>query len=205
MIVIPELKKVVIMPPRSGSTSLKKTLLEVYKQAYCPHRHGEAIMAFQYIEGDWTFVYCLRDPVARLKSLWRYMQNVSPQRNPNAPPWWIREQNIDADKPFSDWVFESKSKFSSPDHEGDTYHAVAWQMPAAHKSATQYLRGIVSYPLQVLRAYNENDLAAVLHVVGVPRINSSTPSKWDDSVTADALSAIKMHHHMDYSLMEFNA
>lgn len=162
-------------------------------------------MATPHIGMDWTFVYCLRDPVDRLKSLWRYMQNVNPTRNPAAPLWWIREQNRDADKPFSDWVFESKSKFSSPDHEGDTYHAVAWQMPAVHKSATQYLRGIGSRPLQILRAYNETDLASVLEVGCVPHINSSTPSKWDDSVTADALASIKMHHHMDYSLMEFNA
>ena len=194
------------MPPRSGSTALKKTVLEVYKNASCPHRHGEVVLfnrnapvSYGY---DWTFVYCLRDPVERLKSLWRYMQNVSPQRNPAAPPLWIREQNLDADKPFSDWVMQSTSKFSSSNHDEDTYHAVAFQMPAVHKSATQYLKGIGSRPLQVLRAYNEKDLSNILQIGTVPHINQSTPSKWDDSVTDEALASIRMYHHFDYSLME---
>jgi hypothetical protein len=206
MLIIPELRKVVIMPPRSGSKALKKTVLEVYKHASCPHRHGEVAMfnrnapvSYGY---DWTFVYCLRNPVDRLKSLWRYMQNVNPQRNPAAPPWWIREQNLDADRPFSDWVMQSTSKFSSPDNDQDTYHAVAFQMPDVHKSATQYLKGIGSRPLQVLRCYNETDLTNILHIGTIPHINQSTPSKWDDSVTDEALASIRMYHHFDYSLME---
>jgi hypothetical protein len=194
------------MPPRSGSTALKQTVLDVYKDAFCPHRHGEVELfnrGFdQVLYSNWTFVYCLRDPVERLKSLWRYMQNVSPQRNPAAPPWWIREQNLDADRPFSDWVMQSTSKFSSPDNDEDTYHAVAFQMPAVHKSATQYLKGIGSRPLQVLRCYNETDLSNILQIGTVPHINQSTPSKWDDSVTDEALASIRMYHHFDYSLME---
>jgi hypothetical protein len=151
---------------------------------------------------DWTFVYCLRDPVERLKSLWRYMQNVNPTRNPAAPPWWMSAQNRDADKPFSDWVMQSTSTFSSPNHDQDTYHAVAFQMPAVNKSATQYLKGIGSRPLQVLRCYNETDLSNILNIGTVPHINKSTPSKWDDSVTDAALASIRMYHHFDYSLME---
>jgi hypothetical protein len=210
MLVIPELKKVVIMPPRSGSTALKAAVLDKYPLATCPHRHGEAVMfsrrmAQSHLEltaQEYSFVYCLRDPVERLKSLWRYMQNVSRTRNPTAPAWWIRVQNRDADRPFSDWVMHSTSAFSSPDNEQDTYHAVAFQMPAAHKSATQYLKGIGNRPLQVLRCYNETDLTNILHIETVPHINQSTPSKWDDSVTDEALASIRMYHHFDYSLME---
>jgi hypothetical protein len=206
MLVIPELHKVVIMPPRSGSTALKAAVLSKYKEAFCPHRHGEVVMFNRYHqpswEYEWTFVYCLRDPVERLKSLWRYMQNVNPQRNPAAPSWWIRQQNRDADRPFSDWVMQSTSTFSAPDNDQDVYHAVAFQMPAVHKSATQYLQGIGNRPLQVLRCYNETDLTNILQIGTVPHINQSTPSKWDDSVTDEALASIRMYHHFDYSLME---
>lgn len=212
MLVIPDLKKVVIMPPRTGSTALKKLVMEVYPATVCPHRHGEVLMfneggrhvrQFGHRPYEYSFVYMLRDPVERMKSLWRYMQNVNPQRNPAAPEWWIRQQNQDADKPFSDWVMQSTSLFSAPYDANDDYYCCAIQVPAVHKSAAQYLRGLGNRKLEVIRAYNEDDMIDVLQIGGMSNINNSTPSIWDDTVTPEALASIKMHHAVDYALMEF--
>lgn len=152
MIIIPERKTVLITPPRSGSTALKKYVSEQYEHATIPYRHGEYMMlthvagAIEAVEqDDWNVVYMLRDPMQRMKSLWRYMQEVSVERNPRAPVEWIKMQNDDAARPFSDWLINSVELFNHPTHPASgvevAYYATFFQVPAARKSAAYFLRG----------------------------------------------------------------
>jgi len=185
MLVIPELKKVVIMPPRSGSTALKRTVLDTYKEAFSPWRHGEYMMyhVYNYMmdngkHKDYTPVYMLRHPVDRLVSLWRYMQDVSPERNPRAPMSWINRVRKDASRPFSDWLFSSSEYFNESsatpgDGSPESYYCTYYQLPAVMKSADIFLRGAPA--TEIVPFGNRARYNSVLGIDIPEQKNASTP------------------------------
>lgn len=203
MLIIPELKKVVIMPPRSGSTALKKQLLSTYPQAISLYRHGEDMMR-QYAPWDvssYTTTYILRNPVDRLVSLWRYMQDCSVERNPRAPLSWINRVNADASRPFSHWLHTSTELFNEstahPMYKSpESYYCTHFQVPAARKSAREFLYGAEN--IEIVRFGVRDDYWYLLGIEFPERANASTPRYVH--VSADDMRFIEHYHHSDMIL-----
>ena len=73
MILIPEIETVVILVPRTGTTSLIKAIKERYPEAIRLYRHMEADGIPAGYDA-WDKVGVARDPVERLWSLYKYLQ-----------------------------------------------------------------------------------------------------------------------------------
>lgn len=113
MLIIPEMHAVVITPPRTGSTAIRDAVFKTYRSAFSPYRHMERD-GIPYGYGDYK-VYCtFRDPLSRMQSLWRYFSDVSNERNPHAPPLWIKRLNHMGKLEFSDWLTLCQEQFNEP-------------------------------------------------------------------------------------------
>jgi hypothetical protein len=206
MIVIPELQKVVIMPPRSGSTALKAALLGTYPLAYAPYRHGEWMMVNHLRDSSvartYTAVYPLRDPLQRMISLWRYMQDVSPQRNPRAPQEWIDRVRADASRTFTHWLHTSnelfnESRASPNDGSPESYYCTWFSVPAARKDARYFLQDCPAF--EMLRFGDVRDYKSMLGIE-IPALDNA--STFRDAVVSHRDTAfIEEHHHTDMILM----
>lgn len=73
MIICPELQTVFILVPRTGSGSLYREILRVYPKSMLLYRHMEADGVPQGYD-RWKRVGFVRHPVARLHSLYKFMQ-----------------------------------------------------------------------------------------------------------------------------------
>lgn len=205
MIVIPELHKIVVMPPRSGSTALKAALLWKYEHAYAAFRHGEWNMTKHIwgpdVDHGYTAVYPLRNPSDRLVSLWRYMQDVSPTRNPRAPQEWIDRVRMDASRPFSHWLHTSTELFNESraqpnDGSQESYYCTFYNVPAARKDARYFLAGCPSF--EVLRFGDNEDYRRILDI-NMPDVDNA--STFREVVLSDKDHAfIEEHHHTDLIL-----
>lgn len=176
MLIIPELKKVVITPPRSGSTALRAAVKQKYEHASSPFRHGEVAM-MQHVPGlvsrflreEWSIIYMLRHPTQRLISLWRYMHDVSYTRNARAPKEWVDRVRNDANRPFNDWVQNSTELFNESsalpnDGSPESNYCTHFQVPAARKSAKEFLATAPMRSVQLLRFADHAEYMAVLGV-----------------------------------------
>lgn len=141
MLIIPELNTVVITPPRTGSTALRDAVLSAYKYAFSPYRHMERDgIPFAYRNCD---VLCtFRRPISRMKSLHRYMGEVSRERNPHAPRFWIDRLRA-RDPDFATWLVHSTEVFSDPYNDrGELvpHYATIRPVPITRKSIADYAR-----------------------------------------------------------------
>lgn len=188
MLIIPELKKVVITPPRSGSTALRALIREKYEHATSPFRHGEVAMlghcklVKQVRDGEWSIVYILRDPLQRMISLWRYMHDVSYTRNARAPKEWVDRINKDADRPFNDWLWNSTELFNESnakpgDGSVESQYCTFFNVTATRKSAGEFLRYAPNRSVQIV---NFLDSKTYKRVLGV------NPQKLDVDVRNDS-------------------
>lgn len=175
MLIIPELKKVVITPPRSGSTALRALIRDKYEHATSPFRHGEVAMlghcklVEQVADGEWSIVYILRDPFQRMISLWRYMHDVSYTRNARAPKEWVDRINKDADREFNDWLWNSTELFNESnakpgDGSVESQYCTFFNVPATRKSAGEFLRYAPNRSVELVRFLNNEDYKRVLGI-----------------------------------------
>ena len=150
MILIPEIETVLILPPRTASGSLYRTVLAAYPKAMMPYRHMEADgvpAGYDF----WPKVGMVREPVARMWSLYKFMQRmeISDTANQNfrttADADWTAAQRANVEKPFEHWLLNNQLPFSCPyvpGHEGrflpqfNVKHAI----PENRKSQFLYLR-----------------------------------------------------------------
>lgn len=161
MLIIPELNTVVITPPRTGSTALRNAVLSKYKSAFSPYRHMERDgIPFAYRDCD---VLCtFRRPVSRMKSLHRYMGEVSRARNPHAPRFWIDRLRA-RDPDFATWLVHSTEVFSDPYNDrGDLvpHYSTMRPVPITRKPIADYARP----DLGPLRTGGVNNIARHLGV-----------------------------------------
>ena len=110
MILIPELKTVVVFPPRTASGTFKRAILETYSEALPIYRHMEADGVPAGYD-RWPKVGVVRDPVERLWSLYKFCaDNV---RNQQFPSYGDRVLKSVA-RPFSDWIVNNEVVFTDP-------------------------------------------------------------------------------------------
>lgn len=193
MFIIPELKKVVIVPPRTASTSLRNAVRDKYPKAMILYRHGEWGLVPSGYE-TYTPVYVLRHPVERLHSLWRYMGAVDKERCPNAPAEWLKRVREDADRPFKDWLLYSEELFNDGDNspDGAHYHTL-FKCPAARKSAAQFL--CEAKNVEIVRFGEYDDYVQKLGVSKLPWVNSA-PDK-DRPVVDEEMTEFLFKWHED--------
>ncbi len=109
MIIIPELEKIVLCPPKTASTTLRKAITDKYSQSFVLYTHGEANMIPPGYD-SWEKVGLIRDPLDRLYSLYRYCMNFD---HPNCSLHSFRmRDSVQSAHGFADWILENKEIFS---------------------------------------------------------------------------------------------
>lgn len=76
MLIVPEMKAVFILVPRTGSGSFYREMQRVYPRSMLLYRHMEADGVPQGYE-QWRRIGFVRHPLARLQSLHRFMANFA--------------------------------------------------------------------------------------------------------------------------------
>ena len=140
MIIIPEIETVVILVPRTGSGSLRRALRNRYEHAFMPYRHMEAC-GVPHGYDRWRKVGVLRDPVARLWSLYKYLKAF----DCDPAPGYAEAMRAQVDRPFEDWLLHNDAQFTmpyDPTHGGRIYPLYTVNHPIAEnrKSQQLYLR-----------------------------------------------------------------
>lgn len=193
MLIIPELKKVLIQPPRTASTSLRQAVAQRYPKTISLYRHMEWAGVPQGYE-RYTPVYISRHPVLRLHSLWRYMRHASKDTCPNATQDWIDRQNKDADRDFVDWVLNSKELFNDAGTSPDgAYYSTFRSVPASRKGFWHFMadkRGVYPKYMEVL---DFRDAFDVLDLEEVHR--NAAPGR--EEHTLEMYQAVMQRHKVD--------
>lgn len=147
MIIIPELKTVLILVPRTGSGSLRRAVKAAFPEAMQIYRHMEADGVPAGYD-RWRRVGILRDPLERLWSLYKYCQAA---KLPTHRPYdaedmaWVRTMRGSTDRPFDDWLINNEVVFHQP-HDRlpggpfRAHHNVRHAVPENRKSQYLYLR-----------------------------------------------------------------
>lgn len=150
MILIPERETVLILPPRTASGSLYRTVLATYPKAIMPYRHMEADgvpAGYDF----WPKVGMVREPVARMWSLYKFLQKMEIKDTPaqvlrtSRDADWTAAQRASVEKPFEHWLLNNQMPFSCPyvpGHEGKflPQFTVKHAIPENRKSQYLYLR-----------------------------------------------------------------
>jgi hypothetical protein len=143
MILIPELETVVILVPRTGSSSLRRALLAAYPKAMQIYRHMEADGVPAGYD-RWPKVGVVRDPVERLWSLYKFLRTYANERAVQGDAYALAMRRS-AQRPFGDWIIHNETVFTNPyDTAGSLRFfpafAVRHSIPETRKSQYIYLR-----------------------------------------------------------------
>jgi hypothetical protein len=112
MLIIPELQKVVIFAPRTGSGSLRRVLRKKYPESMLIYRHMEADGVPAGYD-RWPKFCVVRDPVARMFSLWNFMRDVN-WRKPDQDAAYNDAVKRQGEMEFEDWLLNNNVPFTSP-------------------------------------------------------------------------------------------
>lgn len=135
MILIPEIQKVLISPPRTGSTSLRHAIQSRYPGAITLYRHMEAD-GIPHGYDRWERVGIVRDPVERLWSLYKFCRD---NLDGHGTHEWRETQRRGVDRPFHEWVVGNETVFTSPYPTGrigdfHAHYSTLHAMPETRKS-----------------------------------------------------------------------
>lgn len=147
MILIPELKKVVILNPRAGSGSLHRAIRRRYPAAIMLYRHMEAGgVPIGY--NNWDKIGVVRHPVVRLWSLYNFLKrllsgDVSDWRHLH--PTVLKELTESISVSFDDYIQFNRVIFPIPNRcmvtgEPSAFYANKLAIPENTKSQFEYLR-----------------------------------------------------------------
>ena len=156
MLLIPEIKTVVILVPRTGSGTLRRAVKERYPQAIQLYRHMEADgVPIGY--DRWRKVGVVRNPVDRLWSLYKFMRDMDGPHDAA----YMDSMRKSASVPFSDWIVNNNIPFTTPydtSMRGRYFaeYAVRHPLPENKKSQYLYLR-----PDLGTKIYNFDSLGAL--------------------------------------------
>lgn len=144
MILVPEIQTVVILTPRTGTRSLKNALLARYPQAFLLYRHMEAD-GVPHGYDRWRRVGVVREPVARLWSLYKYLKRFGLDWCQEHDETYTAKMRASVEQPFEDWLIGNELVFTSPYDSaglGRFFPAYACRhpLPENRKSQFMYLR-----------------------------------------------------------------
>ena len=109
MIIVPEIQTIVILPPRTGSGSMKAALLEKYPDAFMLYRHMEAD-GVPHGYDRWRKVGICREPLSRLWSLYKFCQRGG--GGSNYPDYWAHLTKS-VDRSFEHWLLNNETAFTT--------------------------------------------------------------------------------------------
>jgi hypothetical protein len=171
MIIIPEIQTVFIRIPKTGSTSLTKAIREKYPRSFEPYRHmGAQGILLGY--GVWRRIAVIREPLARMKSLYSFCSTVV--QEPHCGAGWAAKQRASTAMPFIEWLTTNEVRFCSPeDAEGkyNPFYQGNSRLPENKTSQQYYLSGYEKlYPIEHIQ-----DLAVDLGLPYAPHLRKSRP------------------------------
>lgn len=112
MLIVPELQKVFILVPRTGSGTLYREMKRVYPKAMLLYRHMEADGCPRGYD-RWERIGFVRHPLMRLWSLYHFMRVFvgGAQVQHSADVLRILNQ---VDRPFDDWLLNNTEPWTIP-------------------------------------------------------------------------------------------
>lgn len=196
MLIVPELRKVFILVPRTGSGTLYREMKRVYPQSMLLYRHMEADGCPRGYD-RWEKVGFVRHPLMRLWSLYHYLRNWQGSAGGNYGPE-VKRLHDQAGVPFAKWICENSESFTTPwdASGGGAYWPVLSRInPAPENKLSQrdYLRpdlGTTIYKFEILR---ERMLAWGLN----PTFTINHTDHGKPHVTAAILNHLERHQRWD--------
>lgn len=198
MILIPEIQKVVILVPRTGTGSLRRAIREAYPNAIHLYRHMEAD-GVPHGYDHWQKVGVVRHPLERLWSLYKFLQRFDGPHDPA----YLRAMRESVQRPFTEWLIHNEVAFTTPFDRGGSrffpFYSCRHAMPENRKSQWLYLRpdlGTAVYQYGALNA-----LADALGLDGIPVTANVTEGRavpWSD-MTPAAWDHLERFHCWDLS------
>lgn len=174
MILVPEIKTVVILVPRTGTRSLKAALAARYPSSMLIYRHMEAD-GVPHGYDRWQKVGVVRHPVDRLWSLYKYLQRFGLDWCAEHDETYTAQMRASVSVPFEDWLLNNDLPFTTPYDRaglGRFYPAYCCRhpVPENRKSQFMYLR-----PDLGTQIYRFCDLGALFERLDVapPHINGT--------------------------------
>jgi hypothetical protein len=210
MIIVPELKTVVLLVPRTGSGSLYRALLKTYPKAFMLYRHMEADgVPIGY--NAWPKVGVVRDPIDRLWSYYKFCKTFGSTKNFGGSDVKLQTPNIigrhdafeaqireSVNRSFEDWLLNNHTPFAYEPNQSDLIgHPIVSQlhyMPENRKSQWVYLRPDLG--TEIYKFWEIDKLAARL---GIELEHHNATSKLDPRpyLTVEALEHINRHFAWD--------
>jgi hypothetical protein len=144
MLIVPELKAVVILTPRTGTRALKNAILSKYPSAMLLYRHMEAD-GVPHGYDRWERVGVVRDPVDRLWSLYKYLARFGLDWCTEHDETYTARMRASVEQPFESWLLNNDVPFTTPYDSaglGRFFPAYACRhpLPENRKSQFMYLR-----------------------------------------------------------------
>jgi len=140
MILIPEIKKVVILVPKNASGTIKEAVKEKYPESMMVYRHMEAD-GVPHGYDNWERIGLVRHPIDRLWGLFNYLRAFDGDH----PEGYVLSQRESVNRTFSDWMLNNEIVFTAPydrTYKGLFYpkYTVLHSVPENRKSQFMYLR-----------------------------------------------------------------
>lgn len=139
MIIVPELKTVVILVPRTGSGTLHRAISKAYPKSFLIYRHMEADGVPAGYDW-WPKIGVVREPVARLYSCFKYLKTMTDLQYPNE----AELERATTDKGFEHWLLNSTIPFAPGHYHNNPdftpFFTVRHFIPENRKSQFLYLR-----------------------------------------------------------------
>lgn len=181
MLIIPEIKTVLILVPRTGSGSLKRAVLARYPNAMLLYRHMEADGVPAGYD-RWRRIGVCRHPVERLWSLYKFISTLRGAHDSvsgSHDQAYVDRLRASVQMPFNEWVLNNQLPFTSPYDSADggrfwPQFTVRHALPENRKSQFVYLRpdiGTLVYEFSQL-----GELATALGVT-LPHVNKTGGGK----------------------------
>lgn len=159
MIIVPEIKTIVLLVPRTGTRSLKRAIAERYPQSMLLYRHMEADGVPQGYD-RWRKVGVVREPIARLYSLYKYLKRFGLDFCQEHDEIYTAAMRTSVARPFEHWLLDNEMVFTSPyDRAGLNRffpaYTVRHPLPENRKSQFHYLRPDLGTAIYRYSAINE--------------------------------------------------
>lgn len=204
MILIPEIETVIICPPRTGSSTLRKVVRETYPASIQLYHHMEADGIPDGYD-HWRRVGLVRNPIDRLWSLYKFMGAYTFDRH---CPEFCRSLKASVGVPFDQWILSNEVVFSSPyDRSGSgrffPLYTCRHALPENRKSQWVYLRpdlGTEVFPFARFVEFGEM-LGLNLSI----RKNGTRRGKPEDRfplVSVEAMNFLQRCHRWDFQVTE---
>ncbi|SOC42469.1 hypothetical protein SAMN05892877_11011 [Rhizobium subbaraonis] len=140
MILVPELKTIIILVPRTGSGSLRRAIAARYPRSILLYRHMEADGVPAGYD-RWQKVGIVRQPVERLWSLYKFLRTFAGDHDSA----YVEAMRKSVAMPFDEWIVENRVPFTTP-YDSAGYgrfwpeYTVRHPMAENRKSQFMYLR-----------------------------------------------------------------